>query len=195
MARRKGALEAKGFERVEGSAARRYRDPSGREVSYREAFRRATGRSLEQATEESGGRGAYRDLFRLAREARVAAKNGLLSEAGLATRRQEAALADKTLRQLTRGHGLSTATSEAMRGRPPERTSLFSRLILGRLQADVDVQRRSDESFTEYMNRVRVARYSKQGQAVVGPNSEKAILLVVLNRRAPEAEYSVGDTP
>jgi hypothetical protein len=195
MARRKGRLEAKGFERVEGSAARRYIDPSGKEVSYREAFRRATGRSLEVATEERGGTGSYRELFRLARQVRTAAQNGLLSDAGLADRRQEQALASKTLRQMTRGHGESTATKAALRGREPERTSLFSRLVLQRLQADIVVERRSDESFSEYMNRVRAARYSKAGQAIVGPTSDKAKLLVVLNRRAPEAEYSVGDTP
>jgi hypothetical protein len=195
VTRRPGKLAEAGFVRVEGRAERRYRDPKGREVSYREAFRRATGRSLERATEERGGTGTFRDLFRLASQVRTAARNGLLSEAGLATPRQEASLAGKTLRQLTRGHGPSAGTKAGLRHEPIERRSLFSKLVLQRLEQDVIVERRTDESFAEYMNRVRAARYSARGQNVVGPNSEKAILLVVLNRRAPEAEYSVGDTP
>lgn len=195
MARTKGKLAAAGFERVADDPRRRYLDLDGKEVSYREAFRRATGRSLERATEERGGVGEYRELFRLASQVRTAARNGLLSEAALASPSQERALAGKTLRQMTRGHGESSATKRALRGDEPERRSLFSKLVLQRLQADVSTERRPEESFAEYVRRVQVARYSRKGQNIVGPNSEKALLLVVLGRRAPEADYNVGDTP
>jgi hypothetical protein len=160
---RHDALKDKGYTRLPGTA-RHYRAPDGREVTYRAAFTAATGRSFEAAVKDPG---KFRSELNLARQARDAARRGELSSSRLASKAEERSIAGSTLRELTRGHGLSTATKAGLRGRGAAKP-------------------------TDYSRRVLAVLHREGGNS---PNGKKARLLVALGRREPDADYDVGETP
>jgi hypothetical protein len=162
MARR-DALKEKGYTRLPGTA-RHYRAPNGREVTYRAAFTAATGRSFEAAVKDPG---KFKAELNLARQAREAARKGDLSSSRLASKAEERAIAGATLRELTKGHGLSTATKAGLRGKGKAEPTTYSRRVLAVL-------------------------HREGGNS---PNGAKARLLVALGRRDPDADYDVGETP
>jgi hypothetical protein len=160
---RHDALRDKGYVRLPGSA-RHYRAPDGREVTYRAAFTAATGRSFEAAVKDPG---KFRAEYNLARQARDAARRGELSGSKLATKDEERAISKATLRELTRGHGLSAGTKAGLSGKGKAKPTAYSRRVL-------DILHREGGN---------------------SPNGKKARLLVALGRREPDADYDVGETP
>jgi len=128
------------FQPVRKGLSRRYKDPDGKEISYRQFFLRTTGRSLEKATVERyeretgrsirpddpskdaarGKTGKFTKDLRDADQIRDAARKGVLAGAlaGFITRRQEQALASKTLRELEKGHFHTEATKRGLRSSP-----------------------------------------------------------------------------
>lgn len=192
MARPVGKLRAAGFERVGPENRRRYRNVrTGEEVSYRRAFREARGESLERAVRNPG---KFADELRLAERVRFLAKQGLLSEAGLATKRQERELAGKSLRQLTKGHyGLPPRDEEGKfkaKARRPETRSLYAKLVLDRLNERPKVTPRPGEKGEDVE-----ARYRKERERIDSSTGDKANLLIALGYRDPAADYDVGETP
>lgn len=210
MSRRKGRLAAAGFRRVPNEPARRYIDPRGREVSYREAFRRATHRSLEAASRAHAGK--YERTTSVAKDIRTAAREGRLSSLKLLTPREERRLARRSIKSLMRGHtfksalarGTSTARTE---GRSTvERRTSYGRLlgVLHEGESGRGFRRRKGESRERF--RVRLAAWNDERRALrlnnpkkyrrlFGANSRKARLLVAMGRREASATYDVGETP
>jgi hypothetical protein len=186
MAPPRGRLQAAGYVPIPGTS-RHYRSPSGKEVSYRQAFAAARGESLEAAVKD---RGKFARELRLAEQVRELARTGELVGRGLVSPRQERTLATKTLRQLTRGHYSSEATKAGL-AHTLERRTVYSKAVLAILNARPEpVVARPNESGASIEARVRAEELR-----VNGPNSPKALLLVALGRRQAGADYDVGDSP
>lgn len=194
MAKRQGpkndAISRAGLVRVPGPL-KHYRDSSGKEYSYRSAFQKAHGKSLEAATAQRNP-GKFRDELRVAERVRFLAKQGLLSKDGITDQREERQIARSTLRQLTKGHYATTTVGDFERtGKKPERSTPYSRRILGVLHAEpTSIEAAPNESGASLE-----ARQRAENQRVNGPASEKANLLVALGFRDPSADYDVGETP
>lgn len=200
MARRKGKLEEAGYHLVPGTGEknRRYIAPDGSEVSYRKAFAAVRGESFETATAKRGGGGIYREDYRLARQTRDAAKRGDLSRLHLATKTEEAELAGMTLKAMRKGAPtLRTATKRGEDGLPLAKLpdTLYARVTLARIRADIHVERKEGETRVAYEYRLYDARRSREGRKLVGPKSDKSRLLQALGRKKGEAvERFVGES-
>ncbi len=192
----RGRLQAAGYTPIPHTA-KHYRAPDGREVSYRQAFRAARGESLERATannavRERGLRGAareeylssedakrgrsgkFREEFRLARRVRELARSEELTQRVGLSESRERAIAESSLRQLTKGHyrtpkhAPDTGEFAVDYDHPPEHESPY-----GQVLALLEDTTNSDN----------------------GPDSAKARLLVSLGYRSAGADYDVGETP
>lgn len=206
---RVGALARAGFVRVPDNAARRYIDPRGREVSYREAFRRATGTTLERASRTGKFRNTTTAVLK---EIRDAAREGRLSTARLVDAAAERRLARRSVKSLMRGHtfksatarGVSTAATEGVSS--VERRSLVGRLlaVLHAGESGAGFRRKKGETREAY--RIRTIGFTNERRflkernpskyrRLFGPTSPKARLLVAMGRREANATYDVGETP
>lgn len=200
MAKAKGKLEEAGYHLVPGTGekTRHYIAPDGREVSYRAAFKAVRGESFETATAKRGGTGIYREDNRLARQTRDAARRGDLSRLKLATKAEETELAGMTLKEMRRGSPtLRTATKRGERGELKAKlpNTLYAKVTLARIRADIHVERKPDETRVAYEYRLYDARRSREGRKLVGPKSDKARLLKALGRKKGEAsERFVGES-
>jgi len=195
MARPKGRLAAKGFLRIPDRPERRYRDPQGRDVSYREAFERATGRTLEAASRK----GKFERTLSVARRIRDAAADGELSRLKVLDVDREKLLGHRTLKSLMRGHTFrsalarGTAYGRAGIGAPVERRTTYGKL-LAVLHDDIPHRGPSQSEADRVLERrefLSPASYRRR----FGPDSRKAHLLVAMGLRDPDARYDVGETP
>lgn len=200
MARAVGRLKAAGFAQISDDAhGRRYRAPDGRELSYRAAFKEARGETLEEAVHDTqrtpsgraiGRNGKFSDELRIAERVRFLAREGLLSDAQIVSKKDERAMASRTLRQLTKGHYQSEGTKAGIRGKLKS-TDIYERAILAKLHAQPRLLKaKPNETASSIEKRQRAERLR-----VNGPTSTKANLLVALGFREPSADYNVGDTP
>jgi hypothetical protein len=184
---RSDKLRDAGYVRIPGVAARHYRAPDGKEVSYRQAFLAARGESLEAATKKRGGPGKFHEEFHLADQTRAAARAGLLSKARLMSREEEKQVAASTLRSLWKGHG---RRYQYLEGEVPEEI-MEQRPGPLRYRED-EIETNPPERETVYSRRVLAVLDDPGGNSRLG---KKAKLLEAIGRRAPNAEYDVGDTP
>lgn len=208
-AERVGKLRRKGFVLVD-AVRRRYRDPKGKVVSYRQAFRRATGRTLEVASEAHKGK--FSRTTTVAKEMRDAAREGRLSDARLLSVEEERRLGRRSVKSLMRGHtfrsalarGASSARREGISS--VERRSAFGRLlaVLQAGESGTGFRRRKGETREQF--RVRTVAWESERQRLrasnptrykrlFGAKSRKARLLVAMGRRDAGATYDVGETP
>lgn len=200
----RGRLEAAGFKLVPGTSEknRRYVPPGGGPtVSYRQAFKAARGETLEAAVHGGGftpsgkptGRsGKFQAEYRTYSQIREAARNGQLAgtvdiDGRYVSKRQEAALARSAFRPTVKGHYLAQATREGIEGQHPPHETFYSRL-LSVLHAE---DRRNEDGFRVDANGKVLGRNEGMNAA----HGAKALLLVAMGRRDPDAEYAVGDTP
>ncbi|MCI4320522.1 MAG: hypothetical protein L3K23_10425 [Thermoplasmata archaeon] len=187
MARAKGRLAAAGFERVGPENLRHYRNVrTGEEVSYRRAFREARGQSLESAVRIHG---KFTSELRLAERTRFLAREGLLVEAGVASRKDEREIARSTLRQLTKGHYQTTVQRS---GKKPERTTAYARVVLSRLEERPTVPTKVPPGTRGEDVEAAIEAERKR---INSPTGDKANLLIALGFRDADADYDVGETP
>lgn len=187
-----GRIRAAGYVQIKESGDRRhYRTPDGREVSYRQAFKEVRGKSFERAVKDGG---KFRGEIRLVAQARAAAREGLLSEFGIASKADERRIARATIKELVKGqvpvgeHPDDTKRRSPHRPKRTDAGEALKRSVLATLSKDV--RRREGESVEAFLKRKR----GERAQAVIGADSKKARLLVALGRRSPEADWDVGDS-
>lgn len=197
MTRPVGKLKAAGFERVRSSGERRrYIDPQGRNVSYWEAFKRATGRTLAEAVVTPR---KFNKELSTARDIRRAARDGKLVELKILTPRQQESVAGQTLRTLTRGHYMSSATSKGMLRyyghdvKPVERRTTYAKL-LEMLQTESVAKPDRGQFAPGRDGMLAWRREFIRWTDANSPYGKKADLLRAMGRKT-DYEYNVGETP